>query len=91
MARDINDIERDLARTRSQLASTLDELADRTNPSNLADNAKDQAASWLKDETVQKVLGGIAAGAAALAGIKFLNGRKRKKELKELQRLLARR
>lgn len=91
MARDINDIERDLARTRSQLAGTLDELADRTSPSALADNAKDQASAWLKDETVQKVLGGIAAGAVALIGIKFYNGRKRKKELKELQRLLSRR
>lgn len=91
MARDIHDIERDLERTRSQLASTLDELADRTSPSNLADNAKDQASAWLKDETVQKVLGGIAAGAALLIGIKALNGRKRKKELKELQRLLSRR
>lgn len=91
MARDINDIERELARTRSQLAGTLDELADRTNPSTLAGNAKDQAADWLQDETVQKVLGGIAAGIVAIAGIKFINGRKRKKELKELQRLLARR
>lgn len=91
MARDINDIERDLARTRSQLASTLDELADRTSPSTLAGNAKDQASAWLQDETVQKVLGGIAAGAVALMGIKFINGRKRKKELKELQRLLSRR
>ena len=36
-------------------------------------------------------IGGIAAGAVALMGIKFINGRKRKKELKELQRLLARR
>lgn len=91
MARDINDIERDLARTRSQLASTLDELADRTNPAALADNAKEQAAGLLQDETVQKVLGGIAAAVVALVGIKALNGRKRKKELKELQRLLARR
>lgn len=91
MARDINDIERDLARTRSQLAGTLDELADRTSPSALADNAKDSAVGLLQDETVQKVIGGIAAGVVALIGVKVLNGRKRKKELKELQRLLARR
>lgn len=91
MARDIHDIERDLERTRTQLASTLDELADRTNPSNLADNAKEQAIDWLQDETVQKVLGGIAVGIAALVGIKMYNGRKRKNELKELQKLLARR
>lgn len=91
MARDINDIERDLARTRSQLAGTLDELADRTSPSALADNAKGSAVNLLQDETVQKVIGGIAAGIVALIGVKVLNGRKRKKELKELKRLLARR
>ncbi|OEX92110.1 hypothetical protein A0K93_11565 [Corynebacterium sp. BCW_4722] len=91
MARDIHDIERDIERTRGQLASTLDELADRTNPSNLADSAKGQAKAWAQDETVQKVLGGIAAGVALLVVIKAYNGRKRKNELKELQRLLARR
>mgnify|MGYP002719380728 CR=1 FL=1 len=91
MARDIHDIERDIERTRGQLASTLDELADRTNPSNLADSAKGQAKAWAQDETVQKVLGGIAAGVALLVAIKAYNGRKRKRELKELQRLLARR
>ena len=91
MARDIHDIERDLERTRGQLASTLDELADRTNPSNLAGSAKEQAASWLQDETVQKVIGGVVVGIAALIGIKAYNGRKRKSELKELQKLLSRR
>lgn len=90
MARDIHDIERDLARTRSQLASTLDELADRTSPSNLADTAKGQAKTWLEDETVQKVIGGVVVGIAALIGIKVYNGRKRKSELKELQKLLSR-
>ncbi len=91
MARDIHDIERDLERTRGQLANTLDELADRTNPKTLAGNAKSEAAGWLQDSTVQKVLGGIVAGIAALIGIKAYNGRKRKSELKELQKLLANR
>lgn len=90
MARDIHDIERDLARTRSQLASTLDELADRTSPSNLADTARDQAKTWLEDETVQKIIAGAGIGIAALIGIKVYNGRKRKSELKELQKLLSR-
>ncbi|MDK8242436.1 hypothetical protein HMPREF2785_07540 [Corynebacterium sp. HMSC067D03] len=90
MARDIHDIERDLARTRSQLASTLDELADRTSPSNLADTAKGQAKTWLEDETVQKIIAGVGIGIAALIGIKVYNGRKRKSELKELQKLLSR-
>ena len=91
MARDIHDIERDLERTRNQLASTLDELADRTSPKTLADSAKSEAANWLQDETVQKVIGGVVAGIAALISIKAYNGRKRKSELKELQKLLANR
>lgn len=91
MARDIHDIERDLERTRGQLANTLDELAERTNPKTLAGNAKNEAAGWLQDSTVQKVLGGIVAGIAALIGIKAYNGRKRKSELKELEKLLANR
>ena len=45
----------------------------------------------LQDETVQKVIGGVVAGIAALIGIKAYNGRKRKSELKELQKLLANR
>ncbi|AIJ34110.1 Protein of uncharacterised function (DUF3618) [Corynebacterium imitans] len=90
MARDIHDIERDISRTRSQLAATLDELADRTSPATLVDGAKSSAAEWLQDETVQKVLAGIGAAVVALVGIKVLNGRKRKKELKELQKLLSR-
>ena len=91
MARDIHDIERDLERTRNQLASTLDELADRTSPKTLADSAKSEAANWLQDETVQKVIGGVVAVVAALVAIKVYNGRKRKGELKELQKLLANR
>ena len=91
MARDIHDIERDLERTRNQLASTLDELADRTNPKTLAGSAKSEASNWLQDPTVQKVIGGVVAGIAALISIKAYNGRKRKSELKELQKLLANR
>ena len=91
MARDIHDIERSLAETRSKLASTLDELADRAQPSNLADSAKSEASNWLQDETVQKVLIGIGVGVAALVGIKVFNSRKRKSELKKLQELLSQR
>ena len=40
---------------------------------------------------MQKVLGGIAAGIVFLVGVKFFNNRKRKGELKELQRLLSNR
>ena len=40
MARKIDDIQRDIERTRKQLAGTLDELAQRTKPSNLVNDAK---------------------------------------------------
>ena len=40
---------------------------------------------------MQKVIGGIVAGIAVLVGIRFYNGRKRKSQLKELQKLLANR
>ena len=40
---------------------------------------------------MQKVIGGVVAGIAVLISIKAYNGRKRKSELKELQKLLANR
>lgn len=56
MARDINDIQRDIERTRRQLASTLDELADRSKPQNLVDDAKGAATEKLQDRNVQMAL-----------------------------------
>lgn len=56
MARDINDIQRDIERTRRQLASTLDELADRSKPKNLVDGAKGAATEKLQDRNVQMAL-----------------------------------
>ena len=40
MARNIEDIQRDIERTRRQLAGTLDELAQRSKPQNFANEAK---------------------------------------------------
>ncbi|MHA2789696.1 DUF3618 domain-containing protein [Corynebacterium sp. S7] len=91
MARDINDIQRDIERTRQQLAGTLDELANRTKPQNLVDDAKTQASEKLQDPTVQKVLFGIGAAVVGLIVLNVVNGRKKKKNLKELQRILAER
>ncbi|WP_018296213.1 DUF3618 domain-containing protein [Corynebacterium lubricantis] len=91
MARDINDIQRDIERTRQQLAGTLDELANRTKPQNLVDDAKNQANEKLQDPTVQKVLLGIGAAVVGLIVLSVANGRKKKKNLKELQRILAER
>lgn len=91
MARDINDIQREIERTRVNLASTIDEIADRTRPENLANNAKAQVSNKLKDDKVQKVLAGVAVTVVLLVAIKSSNKRKKKKDLKELQRLLAER
>lgn len=91
MARNIDDIQRDIERTRRQLASTLDELADRAKPQNLVDDAKRGAENKLKDPNVQKVLAGV--GAVIVGGIIFAMARSRKKnnDLKEIQRMLAER
>lgn len=91
MARDIHDIQRDIERTRGNLAATIDELADRTRPENLANDAKKQVTSKLQDDSVQKVLAGVGVAVAALIAISFANKRKKKKDLKELQRLLSQR
>lgn len=91
MARNIEDIQRDIERTRRQLAGTLDELADRTKPQNLVDDAKREANNKLKDPNVQKVLAGV--GAVIVGGIVLVVVRSRKKsnDLKEVQRMLAER
>ncbi|CAB0517538.1 hypothetical protein CIP101434_01949 [Corynebacterium diphtheriae] len=91
MARDINDIQRDIERTRSQLASTLDEIADRSKPQNFVDDAKKQATAKVQEPEVQKILIGIGAAVVGLVVIGVMRGRKKNKDLKEIQRLLAQR
>ena len=91
MARTIDDIQRDIERTRSQLASTLDELADRSNPKNLAGDAKRGVSEKLKDPAVQKVLAAVGVAVAGLVTVAVLRGRKKKKDIREIQRLLAER
>ncbi|GAB3691925.1 DUF3618 domain-containing protein [Corynebacterium nasicanis] len=89
MARDINDIQRDIERTRRQLASTLDELATRTKPQNLAADAQREAQAKLQDPQVQKVLAGVGLAVVGLVTLVVLRNRKRTKDLREIQRLLA--
>ncbi|BDV26541.1 membrane protein [Corynebacterium ulcerans] len=91
MARDINDIQRDIERTRRQLASTLDEIVDRSKPQNFVDDAKKQATTKLHDPQIQKILAGIGVAVAGLVVLGIARGRKKNKELKEIQRLLAQR
>lgn len=89
MARTIDAIQRDIERTRNQLAGTLDELSARTAPKALAENAKSQAQNILSDRKVQLILGGVAAGVALLVGLTVNSRRNEKKQIKEIQRLLA--
>ncbi|AWB82542.1 hypothetical protein C3B44_09425 [Corynebacterium yudongzhengii] len=91
MARDIDDIQRDIERTRGQLAATLDELADRSKPKNLVDDAKRGITEKLQDPTVQKVLAGFGVAVAGLITVAVLRNRKKKNDIKEIQRLLAQR
>ena len=82
MARDINDIQRDIERTRNQLASTLDQLAERGKPANLVEDAKTSAAEKLKDPKVQAIVAGVTAVVVAGIAFSISRSRKRNKELK---------
>ncbi len=89
VARDIDDIQRDIERTRRQLAGTLDQLADRSKPKNLADDAKNQVTDWLKDPKVQKILAGIGVAVTGVVVFAVVRSRRNRNDLKELRKLLA--
>ncbi|MEV0948530.1 DUF3618 domain-containing protein [Rhodococcus sp. NPDC049939] len=61
MPRDTESIEREIENARNQLASTLDELAVRTNPKVLVENTKRTVLAKLNEPAVKYSL--IAAGA----------------------------
>ncbi|WP_070379020.1 DUF3618 domain-containing protein [Rhodococcus sp. WMMA185] len=61
MPRDTESIEREIEQARNELASTLDELAVRTNPKVLVENTKRTLISKLNEPAVKYGL--IAAGA----------------------------
>ncbi|MCQ9353189.1 DUF3618 domain-containing protein [Corynebacterium sp. 153RC1] len=89
MARNLEDIQREIERTRRQLASTLDEIADRSKPANLVEDAKVQASAKLQDPQAQKILAGVAAAVVGVIVVGVLRSRKRRTELEEIKRLLA--
>jgi len=91
VARNIEDIQRDIERTRRQLAGTLDELAQRSSPQNFANEAKNAATDKLQDRNVQMTLGGVGAAVVGLIAFSVFRSRRRKSDLKELQRLLSER
>ena len=89
MARNIDAIQSDIERNRDQLAKTLDELSVRTAPKNLADEAKTQVSSVLSDPKVQLIIGGVVAGVGLIVALSIAGKRNEKKQIKEIQRLLA--
>ena len=89
MARKIDDIQRDIERTRKQLAGTLDELAQRTKPGNLVNDAKSNLLEKLQDPQVQKLLAGVGAVVAAGIAFNVFKGRQRKNDIQELKRMIV--
>lgn len=89
MARNIDAIQSDIERTREQLAKTLDELSVRTAPKNLAEDAKKQASDVLSNPKVQLAIGGVVAGLGLIVALTVNSKRNEKKQIKEIQRLLA--
>jgi Protein of unknown function (DUF3618) len=59
--RDTDTIKRDIDQAREQLASTVDTLAERANPSRLADDAKAAALRFIKKPAVVGSLIGAVA------------------------------
>lgn len=89
MARSTDAIQRDIERTRDQLSDTLNELSARVAPAALADEAKGKVQTVLNDPKIQLILGGVAAGVVLLVALSVNGKRKEKKQIKEIQRLLA--
>ncbi|MGV0409394.1 DUF3618 domain-containing protein [Corynebacterium resistens] len=89
MARSIDAIQRDIERSRKQLARTLDELVVRADPKNLADDARGQVMDVAKEPKIQMIAGGVVAGIVLIGVLAVGAKRKEKKQIKEIQRLLA--
>lgn len=68
MARDPENIQSEIEKTRDQLAESLDALAERANPKNLIEGGKEQVSEKLADPKIKYSL--IAVG--ALVGLLVL-------------------
>ena len=86
MSRSYDSIEGDITKAREDLATTLDEIVDRVNPKNLADEGKARATAALKDPRVLAVIGGVAA--LIVGGVTFSVVSKRK-ERERIEAYLA--
>ncbi len=65
-ARTPEDVQREIEQARASLASTVDQLAERTSPKRLADEAKTTALHWAQSPRGKAILGGAAAAVALL-------------------------
>ena len=86
MARSYESIEGDISKARDNLAETLDELAGRVSPKNIADQGKAQATQLLKNPIVLAAIGGVAA--LVVGGVVYSTTSTRKKN-KAIERYLA--
>ena len=59
VSRDPEKIQREIEASRAQLATTLDQLAERTSPKRLADQAREQALVFLQSPPGMAVLGAV--------------------------------
>lgn len=57
--RNADDIQRDIERARASLASSVDELAYRTNPKRLTENAKQTLLDKARTPQGQAIIGGV--------------------------------
>lgn len=89
MARNIDAIQADITRTREQLASTLDEIVERTQPSALANEAKSRVSAVLNDPKVRAVAAGVGVVVFGMIALSLRSRAKHARELREIQRLLA--
>ena len=89
MARNINDIQRDIDRNRRNLAQTLDEIIDRAKPTNVAGVVKTVMVAKLQDPEIQNIVAGVSAVVVGIVVLTMARSAKRRKELKELRQLLV--
>ncbi len=88
MARSIEDIQRDIERNRNQLARTLDELTVRTNPKNVADDAKTRVLDALNEPKVQAALGVVGALVVGGIAMGIRRNRNRSKEIDRIREMI---
>ncbi|GAC57641.1 hypothetical protein GOHSU_22_01010 [Gordonia hirsuta DSM 44140 = NBRC 16056] len=60
MADDTQRIEQEIAQAREELATTLDQLAERANPQRIAEDAKGKAIAFVQKPQVKYTLIGVA-------------------------------